>query len=190
MPDRSQRLPTRRRSGRSGIPRPWRPAPGPSGCYDGFSGDSGDGGRRPRPDPRSGVRGPRRGERHRGGGVLLEALKVTDVDDRVRQAAETIYRALIEAELTEAIGTALHEHRYPRGPAQRAPPRVLSTRAGVPLAEPTWTLNPRRRTGRRPTLGGTTDRLRRETGDQEAAERGTRQHQMHRLAALCRGSSC
>jgi putative transposase len=31
---------------------------------------------------------------------LLEALKGADVDDRVRQAAGTIYQALIEAELT------------------------------------------------------------------------------------------
>jgi putative transposase len=31
---------------------------------------------------------------------VLDALKVADVGDRVRQAAETIYQALIEAELT------------------------------------------------------------------------------------------
>ncbi len=31
---------------------------------------------------------------------VLDALKATEVDDRVRQAAETIYQALIEAELT------------------------------------------------------------------------------------------
>jgi putative transposase len=36
---------------------------------------------------------------------VLEALKVA-VGDRVRQAAETIYQALIEAELTAAIGAA------------------------------------------------------------------------------------
>ena len=40
---------------------------------------------------------------------VLEVLKVADVGDRVRQAAETVYQALIEAELTEAIGAALHE---------------------------------------------------------------------------------
>src|SRR5689334_1016761 len=40
---------------------------------------------------------------------VLEVLKVADVGDRVRQAAETIYQALIEAELTETIGAALHE---------------------------------------------------------------------------------
>lgn len=31
---------------------------------------------------------------------MLEALKVADVSDRIRQAAETMYQALIEAELT------------------------------------------------------------------------------------------
>jgi putative transposase len=35
---------------------------------------------------------------------LLEALKLADVDDRIRSAATTIYRALIEAELTAVIG--------------------------------------------------------------------------------------
>ena len=40
---------------------------------------------------------------------VLEALKVAEVGDRVRQAAETIYQALIEAELTAAIGAAPHE---------------------------------------------------------------------------------
>ena len=40
---------------------------------------------------------------------VLDALKVADVGDRVRQAAETVYQALIEAELTETIGAALPE---------------------------------------------------------------------------------
>jgi hypothetical protein len=31
---------------------------------------------------------------------LLEALKVADVDDRIRSATEALYQALIEAELT------------------------------------------------------------------------------------------
>ena len=39
----------------------------------------------------------------------IEALKAADVDDRVRSAAETIYQALIEAELTETIGAAPHQ---------------------------------------------------------------------------------
>jgi hypothetical protein len=40
---------------------------------------------------------------------VLDALKVADVGDRVRSAAETIYQALIEAELTETVGAAVHE---------------------------------------------------------------------------------
>jgi hypothetical protein len=35
---------------------------------------------------------------------VLEALKAAEVDDRVRQAAETIYQALIEAELSSVTG--------------------------------------------------------------------------------------
>jgi putative transposase len=62
---------------------------------------------------------------------VLEVLKVADVGDRVRQAAETIYQALIEAELTEAIGAAPHERCVERT-AQRNGhrPRVLTTTAG------------------------------------------------------------
>jgi putative transposase len=37
---------------------------------------------------------------------VLDALKVADVDDRIRRAAQTIYQALIEAELTAVIGAA------------------------------------------------------------------------------------
>ena len=39
---------------------------------------------------------------------VLDALKIADVGDHVRRTAETFYQALIEAELTEAIGAALH----------------------------------------------------------------------------------
>jgi putative transposase len=49
---------------------------------------------------------------------VLEALKAADVSDRVRQAAETIYQALIEAELTQAIGAAPHQRTEERS-AQR-----------------------------------------------------------------------
>ena len=45
---------------------------------------------------------------------LLDALKVADVDDRIRQAATTIYQALIEAELTSVIGAAPHERSEAR----------------------------------------------------------------------------
>ena len=40
---------------------------------------------------------------------VLEAMQAGGVEDRVRTAAETIYRALIEAELTDVIGAAAHE---------------------------------------------------------------------------------
>jgi putative transposase len=62
---------------------------------------------------------------------LLEVLKGADVDDRVRQAAGTIYQALIEAELTAVIGAGPHERTEMRV-AQRNGhrPRVLSTTAG------------------------------------------------------------
>jgi len=51
-------------------------------------------------------------------------LKVADVGDRVRQAAETIYQALIEAELTEAIGAAPHERSAERS-AQRSATAIV-----------------------------------------------------------------
>jgi putative transposase len=62
---------------------------------------------------------------------VLDALKVADVGDRVRAAAETIYQALIEAELTDAIGAARHQRSDERT-AQRNGhrSRVLSTPAG------------------------------------------------------------
>ena len=62
---------------------------------------------------------------------VLEALKVAEVGDRVRQAAETIYQALIEAELTAVIGAAPHERtdtRTTQRNGHRA--RILSTAAG------------------------------------------------------------
>jgi putative transposase len=62
---------------------------------------------------------------------LLEALKAADVDDRIRTATETLYQALIEAELTAAIGAAPHE-RVETRTAQRngSRPRTLTTTAG------------------------------------------------------------
>lgn len=63
---------------------------------------------------------------------LLEVLKAADVDDRVRQAAQTIYQALIEAELTAVIGAAPHQRTDGRSAHRNGhrPPRVLSTTAG------------------------------------------------------------
>jgi len=62
---------------------------------------------------------------------VLDALKVADVGDRVRQAAETVYQALIEAELTETIGAALHERTESRINLRNGHrTRILSTTAG------------------------------------------------------------
>jgi transposase-like protein len=62
---------------------------------------------------------------------LLEALKAADVDDRIRTATETLYQALIEAELTAVIGAGPHERTKSRT-AQRngSRPRTLTTTAG------------------------------------------------------------
>jgi putative transposase len=62
---------------------------------------------------------------------VLDALKAAEVDDRVRQAAQTIYQALIEAELTAVIGAAPNQ-RTPERLAQRNGhrQRLLSTTAG------------------------------------------------------------
>jgi hypothetical protein len=49
---------------------------------------------------------------------VLDVLKGADVDDRIRQAAATIYLALIEAELTAVIGAGPHE-RAESGVRQR-----------------------------------------------------------------------
>jgi putative transposase len=62
---------------------------------------------------------------------VLDTLKVAEVDDRIRQAAQTIYQALIEAELTAVIGAAPHE-RTPERLTQRNGhrSRLLATTAG------------------------------------------------------------
>jgi putative transposase len=62
---------------------------------------------------------------------VLEALKAAEVGDRVRAAAETIYQALIEAELTEVIGAAAHERTETRTAHRNGHrTRTLSTTAG------------------------------------------------------------
>jgi len=62
---------------------------------------------------------------------VLEALKVAEVDDRVRQAAETIYQALIEAELSAVIGAVPHERTAARsGHRNGHRLRTLSSTAG------------------------------------------------------------
>jgi len=62
---------------------------------------------------------------------VLEVLKAAEVDDRIRQAAETIYQALIEAELASVIGAFPHQRTEART-AQRNGhrPRTITTTAG------------------------------------------------------------
>src|SRR4030095_1868531 len=80
---------------------------------------------------------------------VLDALKAAEIDDRVRQAAETIYQALIEAELTAVIGAAPFqraEKRMAQRNGHRPPFPVLnSTRAGGHRSRSVWRLG-------RPTL--------------------------------------
>ena len=62
---------------------------------------------------------------------VLEAMQAGGVDDRVRTAAQTIYQALIEAELTSVIGAGPWEHsdsRTSQRNGSRA--RTLTTTAG------------------------------------------------------------
>lgn len=62
---------------------------------------------------------------------VLEAMQAAGVDDRVRDAAETIYQALIDAEPTSVIGAGPGERR-PERSAQRSGsrPRTLTTIVG------------------------------------------------------------
>ena len=62
---------------------------------------------------------------------VLEALKGADVEDRIKQAAATIYQALIEAELRSVIGAGPHERSDTRT-AQRNGHRskTITTTAG------------------------------------------------------------
>jgi putative transposase len=51
-------------------------------------------------------------------------LKAAGVDDRIRQEAETIYQALIKAELASVIGALPHER------TSSGPPTVMGTGSG------------------------------------------------------------
>jgi putative transposase len=62
---------------------------------------------------------------------VLEGLKDSDVSERIRHAAETIYQALIEAELTAVIGADRHERTETRSNQRNGSrSRMLSTTAG------------------------------------------------------------
>lgn len=66
---------------------------------------------------------------------VLEALRGTGADDRIRTAAETIYQALIDAELTAVIGAGPWERTANRNGSRT---RTLSTTAGdleLPMIE-------------------------------------------------------
>jgi hypothetical protein len=60
-----------------------------------------------------------------------DALKAAEVDDRVRQAAEAIYQALIEAELTAVTGAQPHQRTEARtGLRNGHRARTITTTAG------------------------------------------------------------
>src|SRR4029079_8439065 len=62
---------------------------------------------------------------------VLDALRNADAADRIKQAAETIYQALIDAELTAVIGAGPHERSDTRiNQRNGSRPRTLSTIAG------------------------------------------------------------
>jgi len=62
---------------------------------------------------------------------VLEALKAAEADDKMRLAAETIYQALIEAELSSVTGAFPHQRTETRtGQRNGYRARTLSTTAG------------------------------------------------------------
>jgi putative transposase len=62
---------------------------------------------------------------------VLESLKAAEVDDKIRVAAETIYQALIEAELSSVIGALPHQRTDARtGYRNGYRARTLSSTAG------------------------------------------------------------
>ena len=63
--------------------------------------------------------------------ALLGQLKLTDVSDRIRSAAELLYQQLIEAEATAFIGAAPFERTEDRTTQRNGTrPRTLSITAG------------------------------------------------------------
>ena len=62
---------------------------------------------------------------------VLDALRNADAADRIKQAAETIYQVLIDAELSAVIGAGPHERTASRTNQRNgARPRTISTTAG------------------------------------------------------------
>ena len=59
---------------------------------------------------------------------VLDALRNADAADRIKAAAETIYQALIDAELTAVIGAGPHERSELRTNQRNGSrPRTIST---------------------------------------------------------------
>ena len=71
---------------------------------------------------------------------LLDALRTADAGVRITQAAETIYQALIDAELAAFIGALPHEPIDTRTNQRNGSrPRTLSTIAGdLQFGSPSW----------------------------------------------------
>ena len=62
---------------------------------------------------------------------VLDALRTADAGERITQACEVVYQALIDAELTAKIGAAAHERTETRTNQRNGSrPRTLSTVAG------------------------------------------------------------
>ena len=62
---------------------------------------------------------------------VLDALRTADAGERITQACEIVYQALIDAELTAKIGAALHERTETRSNQRNGSrPRTLTTIAG------------------------------------------------------------
>src|SRR3954464_976495 len=63
---------------------------------------------------------------------VLEAMQAAGVEDRVRTAAQTIYQALIDAELTAVIGAGPWERTDQRTTQRNgSPPRTLTPPRGT-----------------------------------------------------------
>jgi putative transposase len=54
---------------------------------------------------------------------VLDAMTAAEVDDWIRLAAQTIYQALIDAELTHVIGAGPSEHTPTRTAQRNGRPR-------------------------------------------------------------------